>query len=191
MYIYISHPPEAIFHARSRRCMSHPPGPIFHARYLHSWNSACAEKAGVVNISSRAFVRRVVRYRHPLGCRAIELRKPPQGCVIYSVVYVTREKQFDRHTRPLDLLEACFRFILGLFVTKLLNFPKHRIIWICFLTPKTHFGHMVLKGCETKFGPVFQHGNVKVAIMAMWAETCLSFFSVFVRRLMSTLPKKS
>ena len=40
----------------------------------------------VGNISRRAFRRRIVRYWHPLGCRAIELGKPPQGGVMHTVV---------------------------------------------------------------------------------------------------------
>ena len=45
---------------------------------------------GVRNISSRAFRRHIVRYWHPLGCRAIGLAKPPQGGVMYTVVYGRR-----------------------------------------------------------------------------------------------------
>ena len=67
--------------------LSYPLGPISLARYLHSWNGVGAEKVAVVNISSGAFRRRrVVRYWHPLGRRAIELGKPPQGGVMYTVV---------------------------------------------------------------------------------------------------------
>ena len=38
------------------------------------------------SISLRAFRRRAdsVRYWHPLGCQAIELGKPPQGCVVHN-----------------------------------------------------------------------------------------------------------
>ena len=71
--------------------ISHTPGPISHGRRLHSissWNSVRAKMVGVGNISSRAFRRRVVRYRHPLGFRAIDLR----GCVIYSVVYSNKAR---------------------------------------------------------------------------------------------------
>ena len=64
--------------------MPHTPGSIFHGRYLHTWNSIGAEKVGVENLSRRAFRRRIVRYWHPLGCRAIELGKPLQG-VLYTV----------------------------------------------------------------------------------------------------------
>ena len=70
-------------------CVS-PPEPIFRGRYLHSWDGAGAKKLGVGNISPSAFRKRIVRYWHPLGCRAIELGKPPpQGGVIYTVVYKT------------------------------------------------------------------------------------------------------
>ena len=40
-----------------------------------------AKPVGVRNISPRAFRRRIVRYWHPLGRRAIELGKPPRGGV--------------------------------------------------------------------------------------------------------------
>ena len=63
------------------------PGPIFHARCLDSWISAPDQKVSVGNISPGAFWRRGVRYWQPLGCGATELEKPPQGCVIYTVVY--------------------------------------------------------------------------------------------------------
>ena len=86
MYNIISNETACTYRVR-RQCMSHPPGPIFHARYLHSCNSVGAEKVGVVNISWRAFRRRVVRYWHPLRCRAVELGKPPQECVIYTVLH--------------------------------------------------------------------------------------------------------
>ena len=62
-----------------RRRISHPSGPTFHARYLHGRNSADAEKVSIGNISPGASRRRIVRYWHPLGCRAIELGRPPQG----------------------------------------------------------------------------------------------------------------
>ena len=79
--------------------LSYPLGPISHARYLDSsWNSVGAEKVGVVNISSGAFRRRrVVRYWHPLGRRAIELRKPPQGGFIRYVSPVS--EQLSREPR--------------------------------------------------------------------------------------------
>ena len=65
-------------------------GPIFHARYLHTWNhSVGANKVGVGKVSPRAFRRRIARYRHPLGCRAIELEKTPQGGMIFTVVFGT------------------------------------------------------------------------------------------------------
>ena len=56
-----------------------------------SWNSrAGAEKVGGGNVSPRASRRRTVRYRHPLGCRAIELgKKRPQGGVIDNVLHGT------------------------------------------------------------------------------------------------------
>ena len=58
-------------------------------RYLYSWNSVGVEKDGVGNMSPRAFRRRIVWYSHPLGRRVIELGNPPQGRVIYTVVYGT------------------------------------------------------------------------------------------------------
>ena len=74
----------------------HPPGSIFYGRYVHSswnswnsWNSVGASKVGVGNIPLRAFRSRIARYWHcwhPLGCRAIELGRPPQGCLIHTVV---------------------------------------------------------------------------------------------------------
>ena len=83
---------------RVRRCMSHHHTPlvrlILHAsnRHLHNWNRVGAKKVSVRNIAPRAFRRRrVVRYWHywrPLGCWAIELGKPPQGCDINRRVLV-------------------------------------------------------------------------------------------------------
>ena len=32
----------------------------------------------------------LVRYWHPLGCRAVEFGKPPQRCVMYTVVLTIR-----------------------------------------------------------------------------------------------------
>ena len=43
------------------------------------------KNVGFGSISPKAFRRRMVRYWHPLGCRAIELEKPPKGGVIYAV----------------------------------------------------------------------------------------------------------
>ena len=68
--------------------VSHTPRTIFHVRYLHSWHSAGAQEVSVRNILPSALRRRIVRYWHcwhcwhPLGCRAIELGKLPQGGVI-------------------------------------------------------------------------------------------------------------
>ena len=45
------------------------------------------KEIGVGNISPRAFRRRIVRYWHPLGCRAIELGKPPQGVCDVTAAY--------------------------------------------------------------------------------------------------------
>ena len=42
------------------------------------------KKIGVGNISPTGFGRRFVRCWHPLGCREIELGKPPQGGSIYT-----------------------------------------------------------------------------------------------------------
>ena len=65
-----------------RRYISRTPRPIFRARYVQSsWHSVGAEKAGFGKIAPRAFRRRIVRRWHcwcTLGCRAIELGKPPQ-----------------------------------------------------------------------------------------------------------------
>ena len=74
-------------HYRILCSVSHPSGPSFHGLrlYLYSWNSVGAEDVGAGNILSRAFRRRIVRYWYPLGCRAIELRKPPQGGVMCDV----------------------------------------------------------------------------------------------------------
>ena len=72
-----------------RRRMSHTLWPIFHDRYLDSRNSAYGEKLGVGNISPRALRRRIGRYWHLLGYREIEPGKPPQGIVIYPVLYRT------------------------------------------------------------------------------------------------------
>ena len=45
---------------------------------------------GVGSISPRAFRKRIVRYWHPLRCRANQLGKPPQGCVIHCTHRPTR-----------------------------------------------------------------------------------------------------
>ena len=77
-----------------------PPGPIFQARYLHrSWNSAGAKKARVGIISPRAFRRRTVRDWHSLGCREIELGKPPQGGLVLHT---------PSHTAP-GMQVVCFQ----------------------------------------------------------------------------------
>ena len=48
------------------------PGLVFHDRHLPSWNSVDAKNVGVANISLRALWKRIVRYWHRLGCRAID-----------------------------------------------------------------------------------------------------------------------
>ena len=76
------------YHTGGYYTLSHPPAPIFRARYLHRWNSAgVPRRSGVGNMSPRAFRRPIVRYRHPLGCRAIDLGKRSQRGVIYIVLY--------------------------------------------------------------------------------------------------------
>ena len=46
------------------------------------------KKVGFGSISPRAFRRRIVRYwLHPLGVEQSSFEKPPQECVIYTVVY--------------------------------------------------------------------------------------------------------
>ena len=65
------------------RCITPPHGRIFHARYLPSRSRVGANKVGDANISLRAS-RCIVRCWHPFGSRAIELGRPPQGCVIYT-----------------------------------------------------------------------------------------------------------
>ena len=95
------------YRIRVRRCTPHPSAPIFHARYLHNCNSVRAKKVGVEIISPRAFRRRIVRYWHwhPLGCRAIGLGKPPQGGMMYTVVYgMTNTASGMRHTSQPGLL---------------------------------------------------------------------------------------
>ena len=82
------------YHTYHTITLSHPPGPTFRGRCLHyssinswnSWNSVGAEKVGVGKISPRAFRRHIVRCWHPLGCRAIDLGKLPQG-VRYTPPY--------------------------------------------------------------------------------------------------------
>ena len=69
--------------------ITHPSGPIFHARYIHSWNTGSSKKVGVRKILSRAFWRRIVRYWQPLGCRPVEVGKPPLGGVTCIVAYGT------------------------------------------------------------------------------------------------------
>ena len=67
-------------------------------------NSVGAKKVGVRNISSRAFRRRIVRYWHywhSLGCRAIDLGKPPQGGVICDTHRRIRQPLYD--------LKACLK----------------------------------------------------------------------------------
>ena len=71
-----------------RRCISHPPGPIFLARYLHSWNSAGVKKSRRWKHLAESFPKMYrIRFCNHLGCRAIELGKPPHGGVIYTVLY--------------------------------------------------------------------------------------------------------
>ena len=57
---------------------------MLYARYLRSWNSGGATKCRrwkhLRKLSED--VSSIVRYWHPLGCRAIELAKPPQEDVI-------------------------------------------------------------------------------------------------------------
>ena len=65
------------------RCITPPHGPVFHARYLPSRSRVGANKVGDANISLRAS-RCIVQCWHPFGSRAIELGRPPQGCVIYT-----------------------------------------------------------------------------------------------------------
>ena len=68
------------------------PWPIFHAGYLYSWNSGGAKEVVVENVSPGALRRRIIRYWHPLGCRALDLCKPPQGCEIQTVVYCSQNQ---------------------------------------------------------------------------------------------------
>ena len=77
--------------------VSHPHGPIFHGRCLHSsWNGIVVKTFGIGNISPRAVRRRIVRYWFPLGCRAIELEKPPQGGCDRSIHRCVRYEQYVR-----------------------------------------------------------------------------------------------
>ena len=82
-----------VAYTRIRRCVLHPSEPILPGRYIHSWNSGGAEELGVGTVSPRAFRRRIVRYWRPLDCRATELGKPPQVCVVHTVVYGMMRKQ--------------------------------------------------------------------------------------------------
>ena len=64
-----------------------PPWADFLRWDLHTWNRADAKKVCVANNLARAFRRHIVRYWHywhPLGCRAIDLGKPPEGGLIYT-----------------------------------------------------------------------------------------------------------
>ena len=79
-----------------RADLSHTPGPIYHTRLGRFSMVDVISTVGIVpvptkvgagNISPRAFRRRTVRYWHPLGCRGIDLGKPPQGGVIYCTQY--------------------------------------------------------------------------------------------------------
>ena len=72
---------------------------FFHGRYLHSRDIktvSMPKKVGVRNSSPRDFRSRIVRYWHPLGCRAIELGKPAPG------VYNTHRRIYQ----PLGPLRA-------------------------------------------------------------------------------------
>ena len=62
------------------------------------------KKVGDGNISPTAFRRRIVRYWHPLGCRAIELEKPSYGGVMYTVVYGYPITQQPVMLREVDML---------------------------------------------------------------------------------------
>ena len=71
---------------RTIRCTPHTPGPIFMVD-ISTVGIVSAKTVGVGNISPRPWRKRIVRYWHPLGCRAIGLGKPPQGCVTYTIGY--------------------------------------------------------------------------------------------------------
>ena len=69
---------------RIRRCIPHyhtPLGLFSIFRYLHSQNVIGAKQVDVGKVSLRVFRRRIVRYWHILGCRAI-----------YTVVYGKRSQ---------------------------------------------------------------------------------------------------
>ena len=72
------------------RCKSHPPESIFPCLHVSTAGVVSVpEKVDVGSISPRAFRRRIVRYWRPLGYRAIQLGKSPQGCV-YTLVRIHR-----------------------------------------------------------------------------------------------------
>ena len=81
------------------RCITPPHGPVFHARYLPSRSRVGANKVGDANISLRAS-RCIVQCWHPFGSRAIELGRPPQGCVIYTVVYGYSWRWWHNRVQP-------------------------------------------------------------------------------------------
>ena len=82
--------------------ITHPPEQICHGRYPHSWNGVSVpKKFSVGNISPRAFRRRTVRSGHPLGCRAIELAKPPRrGSGIHRRIRHVRTYIFCKYSLP-------------------------------------------------------------------------------------------
>ena len=75
---------------RVRRCVSHYYTPLGRFSMLDispAGKVSMPKRASVGSILSRAFRRRMVRYWHRFGCRAIDLGKPPQGGVMYTLVY--------------------------------------------------------------------------------------------------------
>ena len=60
-------------------------GRFFHGRSLHTWNYSVGAQNVDVGKSRRLELFEAVSFGiwHPLGCRAIELGKPPQGGVIF------------------------------------------------------------------------------------------------------------
>ena len=70
---------------RTRRCIITHPCADFPCSISPQLERDRCQKVGVGIISPKAFRRRIVRYWHPLGCRAIGLGKPPQGEVINKV----------------------------------------------------------------------------------------------------------
>ena len=89
-YYYLCIVYDRVYHATP------PPAPIFHCLYLHSSNSAGAKKESAVETSRRAELSGDVSFGVGtlLVVEQTSLETPPQGGVIDTVVYGSREHSY-------------------------------------------------------------------------------------------------